>query len=207
MRFNTKNWSRNRKSARIYLIVNFISSAFLLACITFLRRAIRRKCGHATMGENYAVVSSSRRKWPNMNCEIFNWFRCWEPAVAFPIDRRECDCRTEFPGHPVGSLAVSRRRSKGNRHAVIGGSRSFRILGAGFVLKRGCVAICSMLQLGHWSCGQSLSNGNSSKVLFSHAKCLSHKEEEKFVIFYASWKSKIIFLKLYLYLRVVWVSQ
>lgn len=88
------------------------------------------------------------------HCEIFNWFRCWEPAAAFPIDRRECDRRTEFPGHPVGSLAVCRRRFKGNRHAVIGGSRSFRVLGAGFVLKRGCVAICPTLQLEHRSCGQ-----------------------------------------------------
>lgn len=54
----------------------------------------------------------------------------------------------------MGSLAVSRRRFKGNRHAVIGGSRSFRVLGAGFVLKHGCVAICPTLQLGHRSCGQ-----------------------------------------------------
>lgn len=37
----------------------------------FLRWAIRRKCGHATMGENYAVVTtSSRRKWLNMNGRV-----------------------------------------------------------------------------------------------------------------------------------------
>lgn len=140
----------------IWSLTSFLN---ILVILHKFHRVIRRKCDHTTIGENYAVMTtSSRRKWPNtsgqVTCEIFNWFRCWEPAAAFPIDRRECDRLTKFPGHPVGSLAVRRRRSKGNRHAVIGESRSFRVLSDGFVLKHGCVAICPTLQLGHWSCGQ-----------------------------------------------------
>lgn len=136
---------------------------------------------------------------PTGHCEIFNWFRCWEPVAAFPIDRRECDRRTEFPGHPLGSLAVSRRRSKGNRHAVIGGSRSFRVLGAGFVLECGCVAICPTLQLEHRSCEQFEHpfplKGNSLKTSLMLNAYLIYREE-KFATLYARQNSKTKFVKL-----------
>lgn len=109
----------------IYLIISIV-----IASHKFLHRSICGKCGHATRGENYVVRSArdaSDRTSERVTARYLIDLGAENPAAAFPIDRRECNRRTEFPGHPVESLAVNRRRSNGNRHAVIGGSRSFRV--------------------------------------------------------------------------------
>lgn len=86
---------------------------------------IRRKCGRATIGENYAVVTtSSRRRWLDEtgHCEIFNWFRCWEAAAAFPIDRPRMRPPDGIPGTPGGFACGRRETLRENRHAVVGGT-------------------------------------------------------------------------------------
>lgn len=86
-----------------------------------------RKMRPRDQGWELCSTVSSRRKWPDerVTARYLIDLGAENPAAAFPIDRRECNRRAEFPGHPVESLAVSRRRSNGNRHAVIWESRSF----------------------------------------------------------------------------------
>lgn len=103
---------KNRRK-EIYLIV-YMFPCIVIASHKFLRRFICGKCGHTTMGENYVVVmASSRRKWPDkrVTARYLIDLSAENPAAAFPIDRRECDRRTEFPGHPEESLAVSRQET------------------------------------------------------------------------------------------------
>lgn len=130
------------------------------------------------MGENYAVVTASlRRKW----------------AGGSPA-RYLIDLGAESQPRPFPSTvenATAGRNSRDTRwdrlRSVGDGPRGIGMRSSedhdpsvssvpGFVLKRGCVAICPTLQLGHRSCGQfeHPPNGNSSETLFSHARCLSH---------------------------------